>query len=149
MNMDHTAHNDSSAPKATAPWRRPWGAALLMVVLIGRHDLHLPDAPGDPAGPSGQLPQVRHDARADAARPGRRAENPELVDFKRRFWWTLPLTVVVTVLAMFGHRLGWFDMARRAGSNWCCRCRSCCGPAGRSSCAVRSRSSTAARTCGR
>ncbi|MBP6308149.1 MAG: DUF2933 domain-containing protein, partial [Burkholderiaceae bacterium] len=32
--MDHTAHNDSSAPKATAPWRRPWGAALLMVVLI-------------------------------------------------------------------------------------------------------------------
>jgi Cu+-exporting ATPase len=38
-------------------------------------------------------------------------ENPELVDFRRRFWWTLPLTVVVTVLAMFGHRLGFFDMA--------------------------------------
>jgi hypothetical protein len=33
-NMDHTAHNDSSAPKGAAPWRRPWGAALLMVVLI-------------------------------------------------------------------------------------------------------------------
>ncbi len=32
-------------------------------------------------------------------------ENPELVDFKRRFWWTLPLTVVVTVLAMAAHRL--------------------------------------------
>ncbi|WP_194725309.1 heavy metal translocating P-type ATPase [Noviherbaspirillum malthae] len=32
-------------------------------------------------------------------------ENPELVDFRRRFWWTLPLTVVVTVLAMFGHRV--------------------------------------------
>lgn len=32
-------------------------------------------------------------------------ENPELVDFRRRFWWTLPLTVVVTVLAMAGHRL--------------------------------------------
>ncbi|WP_062310085.1 heavy metal translocating P-type ATPase [Polynucleobacter sinensis] len=32
-------------------------------------------------------------------------ENPELVDFQRRFWWTLPLTVVVTVLAMFGHKL--------------------------------------------
>jgi P-type Cu+ transporter len=41
-------------------------------------------------------------------------ENPELVDFKRRFWWTLPLTVTVTVLAMFGHRLGWFDMARQS-----------------------------------
>ena len=41
-------------------------------------------------------------------------ENPELEDFKRRFWWTLPLTVVVTLLAMFGHRLGWFDMARQS-----------------------------------
>ncbi|MCK9381372.1 MAG: heavy metal translocating P-type ATPase [Sulfuritalea sp.] len=32
-------------------------------------------------------------------------ENPELTDFRRRFWWTLPLTVVVTVLAMAGHGL--------------------------------------------
>ena len=31
--------------------------------------------------------------------------NPELTDFRRRFWWTLPLTVVVTTLAMAGHRL--------------------------------------------
>ncbi len=38
-------------------------------------------------------------------------ENPELVDFRRRFWWTLPLTIVVASLAMFGHRLGWFDAA--------------------------------------
>jgi Cu+-exporting ATPase len=38
-------------------------------------------------------------------------DNPELKDFQRRFWWTLPLTVIVTVLAMFGHRLAWFDMA--------------------------------------
>lgn len=29
--------------------------------------------------------------------------DPELVSFQRRFWWTLPLTVVVTVLAMGGH----------------------------------------------
>jgi Cu+-exporting ATPase len=36
-------------------------------------------------------------------------ENPELRDFRRRFWWTLPLTAVVTVLAMFGHRFGWSD----------------------------------------
>jgi Cu+-exporting ATPase len=41
-------------------------------------------------------------------------ENPELLDFKRRFWWTLPLTVVVTVLAMFGHSLGWFGMATQS-----------------------------------
>lgn len=32
-------------------------------------------------------------------------ENPELVDFRRRFWWTLPLTVIVTTLAMAGHSL--------------------------------------------
>ena len=37
-------------------------------------------------------------------------ENPELADFRRRFWWTLPLTIIVTGLAMFGHRLGWFSM---------------------------------------
>ena len=35
-------------------------------------------------------------------------ENPELADFRRRFWWTLPLTIVSVLLAMFGHRLGWF-----------------------------------------
>ncbi|MEK9802698.1 MAG: HAD-IC family P-type ATPase, partial [Curvibacter sp.] len=32
-------------------------------------------------------------------------DDPELRDFQRRFWWTLPLTVVVTVLAMAGHQL--------------------------------------------
>ena len=37
------------------------------------------------------------------------AESPELVDFRRRFWWTLPLTVVVTTLAMAGHRLALLD----------------------------------------
>ena len=26
-------------------------------------------------------------------------DNSELVDFQRRFWWTLPLTLVVTFLA--------------------------------------------------
>ncbi|WP_310386286.1 heavy metal translocating P-type ATPase [Roseateles sp.] len=41
-------------------------------------------------------------------------ENPELRDFQRRFVWTLPLTVIVTVLAMAGHRLQWFDMATQS-----------------------------------
>jgi Cu+-exporting ATPase len=41
-------------------------------------------------------------------------ENPELVDFRRRFWWTLPLTAIVTVLAMLGHRLQWFEMATQS-----------------------------------
>ncbi|MCS0709851.1 heavy metal translocating P-type ATPase [Massilia aurea] len=42
-------------------------------------------------------------------------ENPELVDFRRRFWWTLPLTAVVFALAMFGHVL---FPAGVAGQNW-------------------------------
>ncbi|HEY6510643.1 MAG TPA: copper-translocating P-type ATPase [Burkholderiaceae bacterium] len=41
-------------------------------------------------------------------------DNPELTDFRRRFWWTLPLTVIVAGLAMFGHRLGWFGMATQS-----------------------------------
>lgn len=32
-------------------------------------------------------------------------DNPELRDFTRRFCWTLPLTLIVLVLAMLGHRL--------------------------------------------
>jgi Cu+-exporting ATPase len=32
-------------------------------------------------------------------------ENAELVDFRRRFWWTLPLTLATFVLAMWGHAL--------------------------------------------
>jgi Cu+-exporting ATPase len=30
-------------------------------------------------------------------------ENPELIDFRHRLWWTLPLSVSVFALAMFGH----------------------------------------------
>src|SRR5574340_833579 len=30
--------------------------------------------------------------------------NPELEDFARRFWWTLPLSIVGVVLGMGGHR---------------------------------------------
>ncbi|MRV73513.1 heavy metal translocating P-type ATPase [Duganella sp. FT92W] len=32
-------------------------------------------------------------------------ENPELRDFTRRFWWTLPLTMIVVLLAMLGHQV--------------------------------------------
>jgi P-type Cu+ transporter len=41
-------------------------------------------------------------------------ENPELTDFRRRFVWTLPLTLIVAVLAMAGHRLQWFSMATQS-----------------------------------
>ncbi|MGH8029165.1 MAG: heavy metal translocating P-type ATPase, partial [Arenimonas sp.] len=40
-------------------------------------------------------------------------DNPELVDFRRRFWWTLPATVVVLALAMGEHRLAWPDADTR------------------------------------
>jgi P-type Cu+ transporter len=41
-------------------------------------------------------------------------ENPELTDFRRRFLWTLPLTVIVTVLAMFGRSMKWFEMGTQS-----------------------------------
>ncbi|MCM3566232.1 copper-translocating P-type ATPase [Hydrogenophaga intermedia] len=41
-------------------------------------------------------------------------DNAELRDFERRFWWSLPMTAAVFVLAMFGHRLNWFDMATQS-----------------------------------
>ena len=41
-------------------------------------------------------------------------DNPELVDFTRRFWWTLSLTLIVLVLAMFGHRMhAWLSTEAR------------------------------------
>ncbi|ENO89071.1 ATPase P [Thauera aminoaromatica S2] len=42
-------------------------------------------------------------------------DNPELVDFRRRFWWTLPLTVIVTAIAMSG---GVFDPMLGAARPW-------------------------------
>jgi Cu+-exporting ATPase len=42
-------------------------------------------------------------------------DNRELEDFQRRFYWTLPLTLIVFVLAMLGHRLTLFD---RGTQNW-------------------------------
>ncbi len=42
-------------------------------------------------------------------------ENPELADFRRRFRWTLPLTVLVTLVAMSG---GLFDLLLGAARPW-------------------------------
>ena len=42
-------------------------------------------------------------------------ENPELTDFRRRFWWSLPLTLVVFVLGMFGH---WFHGIPAGVRSW-------------------------------
>ncbi len=64
-------------------------------------------------------PEVRQDAPGACPKCGMALEpemptlddgdSPELIDFKRRFYWTLPFTVIVVVLAMAGHRFEWFD----------------------------------------
>ena len=69
-------------------------------------------------------PEVRQDKPGDCPKCGMalepemptldEGESPELTDFKRRFIWTLPLTVIVTVLAMAGHRLQLFEMATQS-----------------------------------
>jgi len=41
-------------------------------------------------------------------------DNPELVDFRRRFIWTLPLTLAVTTLAMSGQHLHTFEMTTQS-----------------------------------
>ena len=41
-------------------------------------------------------------------------DSQELVDFQHRFWWTLPLTVLVTLLAMVGHRVNFFEMTTQS-----------------------------------
>jgi Cu+-exporting ATPase len=38
-------------------------------------------------------------------------DNPELVDFRRRFWWTLPLTAIVFVLGMTHTGPSWLQLA--------------------------------------
>ena len=89
-----------------------------------RHDHHLSEERSDAS--AGTIytcpmhPEVRQDHPGNCPKCGMTLEpiiplaeedNSELIDFQRRFWWTLPLTLIVTVLAMLGHRLGWFAMA--------------------------------------
>lgn len=87
-------------------------------------------APREPA-PAGTIytcpmhPEIRQDHPGNCPKCGMSLEpempslteedSPELRDFTRRFWWTLPLTAVVLVLAMFGYRLG---LTRMATQSW-------------------------------
>lgn len=81
------------------------------------------DSPVDTLYTCPMHPEVRQDHPGNCPKCGMALEpvipldtddNSELVAFRRRFWWTLPLTIVITVLAMFGHRLTWFDMATQS-----------------------------------
>jgi Cu+-exporting ATPase len=88
-----------------------------------------PPAPQVP-GPAGVIytcpmhPEVRQDHPGNCPKCGMTLEpelpsldeddNTELRDFQRRFWCSLPLTAVVFVLAMFGHRQPWLDMTQQS-----------------------------------
>ncbi len=75
-----------------------------------------PQAPGAAVYVCPMHPEVRRDAPGHCPICGMALEpemptlaegkDPELADFERRFWWSLPLTVAGVALAMFGHALG-------------------------------------------
>jgi Cu+-exporting ATPase len=79
------------------------------------HGVHLPDASGECAR---SVPAPARSAAwrwSRCCRNSEAGENPELADFRRRFWWTLPLTVLVTLIAMSG---GLFDPLLGAARPW-------------------------------
>ena len=92
------------------------------------HGQHRPaQTPSDAAATSGYTcpmhPEIRQDRPGNCPLCGMALEplmpeldddNPELRDFSRRFWYTLPLTAAVLVLAMFGERLNLMDMATQS-----------------------------------
>ncbi len=107
--MDHTRH-------ATHPTH-------------AHHQAPVPDAGSTGVAPAAQPagtvytcpmhPEIRQDHPGTCPKCGMTLEpvmptldeedDPELRDFQRRFWWTLPLTAVVTALAMAGHRVPGLD----------------------------------------
>ena len=93
----HTADEQTPATSAAVPMESPAGT----IYTCPMHPEVQQDHPGNCPKCGMSLEPVI---------PLDEEDNSELIDFQRRFWWTLPLTVVVTILAMFGHRLGWFDM---------------------------------------
>lgn len=97
MGMNHHSHHHSHADGEQAP--------VGTIYTCPMHPEVRQDHPGNcPICGMALEPIIPLDAQ----------DNHELKDFQRRFWWTLPLTMVVTVLAMFGHRLGWFGMATQS-----------------------------------
>jgi cation transport ATPase len=70
-------------------------------------------------------PEVRQDHPGNSRKCGMALEplvpeltdeqSPELIDFTHRFWWTLPFSLMVMVLAMAGHAMRWFAPQTR---NW-------------------------------
>lgn len=91
----------------------------------GGHGAHQAESPAA-AVPDGTVytcpmhPEVRQDHPGNCPKCGMTLEpvmptleddeNPELRDFQHRFWWTLPLTLIVFVMAMFGEGFHLMDM---------------------------------------
>ncbi|HEY0821877.1 MAG TPA: copper-translocating P-type ATPase [Rhizobacter sp.] len=96
--MDHDHHHAHTAPGERPP--HPPEPSAGTVYTCPMHPEIRQDHPGNCPKCGMTLEPLIPEATADD-------DNLELRDFTRRFWWTLPLTVVVTVLAMAGHRLGW------------------------------------------
>ncbi|TAN31197.1 MAG: copper-translocating P-type ATPase [Castellaniella sp.] len=105
--MDHHTHHHDSHPGHNG---QPDAASLA-------------DLPAGTIYTCPMHPEVRQDHPGNCPKCGMTLEpvipldtedNSELVAFQQRFWWTLPLTVIITVLAMFGHRFAWFDMATQS-----------------------------------
>jgi Cu+-exporting ATPase len=104
--MDHATSHEHHVHDHPAPAQPPAAAARVA------------EAPGT-IYTCPMHPEVRQDHPGSCPKCGMTLEplmptltegDPELDSFRRRFWWSLPFTVVVTLLAMFGHSLGWMDM---------------------------------------
>jgi len=92
--------------------------------------------PAAPAAPAGTIhtcpmhPEVRQEGPGICPKCGMALEpempslddeeNPELRDFTRRFWWSLPLSVVVFVLAMFGQHFQGLSIDTRTWIEFAC-----------------------------
>ena len=135
---------EASTHKAEHAGRPYWFcSAGCRTKFLANPQKYLEPGAADPPAPAGEIapapdaaaaagtvytcpmhPEIRQDRPGNCPKCGMTLEpvlpslddeaDPELADFTRRFWWTLPLTVVVTVLAMFGHRLGWMAMGTQS-----------------------------------
>jgi len=92
--------------------------------------------PESPAAPAGSIytcpmhPEIRQEGPGTCPKCGMALEpempslddeeNPELRDFTRRFWWSLPLSIVVVVLAMFGHHFDGLSITARTWIEFIC-----------------------------
>ena len=141
-------HRIISARPAAAPNSSPIRTSICRPTKqaaepgAGRHDLHLPDASGDPAGRSGLVPDLRHGARAragdrrDRAQSRTRRHDAAVLDRPRAD----PAGLRARDGSPSGRRARISSRSdSRTGSSSRSRPRWCCGRDGRSSCAAGSR----------